>query len=151
MIPLTWIKDVVQKLTKQYDTNDPYELASLKNIHVVFWDLHHEIRGFYKYDRRNKYIVINSNLNEASQKYVCGHELGHSQLHSRVNTPFLREKTLQSVDRIEVEANTFAVELLLPDAAIYEYKDSDLKFNEIASIYGVPEEVAHLKKLRNVL
>lgn len=150
MIPLTWIKDVVKKLTKQYNTNDPYELASSKNIHVVFWDLHHEIQGFYKYDKRNKYIVINSNLEEVKQKYVCGHELGHSQLHPRVNTPFLREKTLLSVDRIEVEANTFAVELLLPDSAIYEYKDCELKLCEIASIHGVPEEVAHLKSLRDV-
>jgi len=150
VILLTWIKDLVKKLTKRYNTNDPYELASSKNIHVVFWDLHHEIQGFYKYDRRNKYIVINSNLNKASQKYVCGHEFGHSQLHSRVNTPFLREKTLLSIDRIEVEANTFAVELLLPDKTIYEHKDAGMTLNEVASMYCVPSEVAHLKNLRNV-
>ena len=36
---------------------------------------------------------------------------GHSQIHPRVNTPFLRKNTLFSTDR-EVEANRFAVELL---------------------------------------
>lgn len=147
---MTWIKDAVQKLTKRYDTTDPFELAALKNIHVAYWDLHHEIQGFYKYDRRNMYIVINSNLNELSQRYVCGHELGHSQLHPRVNTPFLRDKTFLSVDRMEVEANTFAVELLLSDDAINEYKESGLSIEKIAAIHGVPEEVAHLKSLRIV-
>ncbi|WP_342512843.1 ImmA/IrrE family metallo-endopeptidase [Sporosarcina sp. FSL K6-1522] len=147
---MTWIKAVVENLTRQYGTNDPFKLASLLNIHIVYWDLHHEIQGFYKYDRRNKYIVINSNLSSWKQLYVLAHELGHSMMHPRVNTPFLREKTFLSVDRIEVEANTFAVELLLPDEALHEYKDSSLSISEVAGIHGVPEEVAHLKNLRNI-
>lgn len=76
--------------------------------------------------------------------------MGHSQLHPRVNTPFLREKTFLSIDRIEVEANTFAVELLIPDRAISEFKDSHLSVNEIANICGVPGEISHLKTLENV-
>ena len=92
MIQLTWIKGTVQKLIKRYNTNDPFELASLMNINVVYWDLHDEIKGFYKYDKRNKHIVINSNWDEKSQIFTAAHELGHSQIHSRVNTPFLREK-----------------------------------------------------------
>lgn len=140
----------MQKLVKRYDTNDPFELASLMNINVVYWDLHEEIKGFYKYDKRNKYIVINCNSDEKSQIFTAAHELGHSQMHSRVNTPFLREKTFLSVDRIEIEANTFAVELLLPDKAIYEQDDVNITLKEIAGMYCVPNEVAHLKKLRNI-
>lgn len=150
MISLTWIKDIVGDLINRNNTADPYELAALKKIHVIYHDLHHEIQGFYKYDKRNKYIVINGNLHEANQKFVCAHELGHAELHPRVNTPFLREKTLLSIDRIEVEANTFAVELLLPDKAIYEHRDVGMTLNEIASLYCVPEEVTYLKNLRNV-
>ena len=150
MIWLTWIKDIVGDLIKRHETADPFELAALKKIHVIYHDLHHEIQGLYKYDKRNKYIVINANLPETRQKFVCAHELGHAKLHPRVNTPFLREKTFLSIDRIEVEANTFAVELLLPDNAIYEHSDIGMTLNEIASMYCVPEEVTHLKNLRNV-
>lgn len=150
MIPLTWIKDIVVKLTEKYNTNDPFKLAKLMKIQVVFLDLHHEIRGFYKYDRRNKYIFINNNLSETEQRFVCGHEIGHVEMHPRVNALFLRDKTFQSIDRIEIEANTFAVELLLPDEVICEHKEFNLTLNEIANIYGVPKEVAHLKDLRSV-
>lgn len=147
---MTWIKESVQKLIRRYETNDPFELASLMKIHVVYWDLHHEIKGFYKYDKRNKYIVINNNLNEESQIFTGAHELGHAKLHPRVNTPFLRERTLLSIDRIEIEANKFAVELLLPDNAIYELEDVNMTLNEVASKYCVPKEVSHLKNLRNI-
>lgn len=142
---MSWIKKTVLDLTNKYKTNDPFELAAFKNVEVIPFNLHPEIKGFYKYDKRNKYIFINNNLDEPSQKFVCAHELGHSQLHPRVNTPFLRGNTYFSVDKIEVEANTFAVELLLQDQNLYEYKDSSLSVCEIAEIYGVPKEVSHLK------
>ncbi|EWG12712.1 ImmA/IrrE family metallo-endopeptidase [Cytobacillus firmus] len=142
---MNWIKRAVQDIIYKYKTNDPYELATFKNIHVVEWDLHHEIQGFYKYDKRNKYIVINSNLERFQQNFVCAHELGHSELHPRVNTPFLRENTLYSTSRIEMEANTFAVELLIPDFSLHE--NSQTTIYEAAAYYGVPQEIAHLKKI----
>ena len=54
----------------------------------------------------------------SSQYFVCAHELGHSQLYPRLNTPFMRDKSFLSVNRIDVEANIFAVELLWPDVAL---------------------------------
>ncbi|QKY71636.1 ImmA/IrrE family metallo-endopeptidase [Lentibacillus sp. CBA3610] len=134
-------------MEKKYKTNNPFEICSLANIQVVPWDLHEEINGFYKYDRRNKYIFINLNLSDDMQRFVCSHELGHVILHPRSNTPFLRKKTLFSVDKLEVEANTFAVELLMNDEKVYKFKDTNLSIREIAKIYGIPENVAYLKKL----
>ena len=57
----------------------------------------------------------------------------------------MRDKTFLSVDRIEVEANTFAVELLWPDGALDDYEDSNLSLRDIPGIYGVPEEIMHSK------
>lgn len=145
-----WIKEIVEDLVKKHGTNDPFEIAEAKNIYVLEHDLHDEIFGFYKYIRRNKFIYINSNLSKKDKIFTLSHELGHSEIHSRLNTPFLKRKTLFSIDKIETEANRFAVELLLPDKTIYEYKDSGFSINEIAKIYGVPKEVANLKKLQNV-
>ena len=140
-----WIKKIVQDLTTRYKTNDPYELAECKNIHVIPFNLHEEIKGFYKYDKRNKYIFINNNLDDSTQKFVCAHEFGHSQIHPRVNTPFLRKNTLFSTDRVEVEANRFAVELLIPDDS-FEYETTNLTIREVSASYRVPEEVIQLKK-----
>lgn len=141
-----WIKDIVKKLTNKHKTNDPFVIAGSKNIQVLPWNLHPEIKGFYKYDKRNKYIFINNRLKDEEQKFVCAHELGHAQLHPRVNTPFLRSNTLLSVDRIEIEANRFAVELLMPDEDFYDYKDSNLSIYEICEQYSIPRELAHIKK-----
>ena len=46
--------------------------------------------------------------------------MGHAILHPNASTPFLRSKTFLSVDKLETEANTFAVNLLIPDETILE-------------------------------
>lgn len=136
-----WLKEKVVKLIKKYKTTDPFEIASRMNIHIIKWDLHEEINGYYKYDRRNRYIVINQKLSEELQKVVCAHELGHAILHTRVNTPFMTKNTFFSVSKIEREANRFAAELLIPDDCFIEYNN----IFDIASAYQVPVELVKLK------
>lgn len=137
-------------MTKKYDTRNPFDICTLMNIHVIPWNLHEEINGFYKYDKRNKYIFINSNLTNNMQRFVCSHELGHAILHPRSNTPFLRNKTLFSIDKIEVEANTFAVELLMHDEMVYKYNDTNFSVQEIGGICGVPGNVVYLKNTHHL-
>ncbi|PES11553.1 hypothetical protein CN501_19355 [Bacillus cereus] len=115
------IKNTVQQLCKKHNTKDPFELAQRLNINIFFHDLHEEINGFYKYEKRNKFIAINSNLSSTMQRTVCAHELGHAVLHPNANTPFLRKNTLLSVDKLEIEANTFAALLLIDENSIAPY------------------------------
>jgi len=112
------IRDLVQQLCTKYNTTNPYELADYLKIHVLTWDLHEEINGFYKYEKRNRFIVINTNLSPSMQRTVCAHELGHAVLHTHANTPFLRKNTFFSVDKLEIEANTFAALLLIDKKTI---------------------------------
>lgn len=79
------------------------------------------------------------------RRFVCAHELGHAVLHPKVNTPHLRKNTLFSVNRIEREANTFAVELLANDDAVREYGYSTAR--EVAAAFGIPHEYISLKRL----
>ncbi len=139
-----WIKNKVNILIEKYSTNNPFEIADLKNINVHFHPLHKEIMGYYKYIRKNKHIVINSGLNSELKLFTCAHELGHSEFHPKLNTPFLKRKTLLSVDKIENEANRFAVELLIPDNQLNECMK--LSIYEITGIFGLPKELVHLKK-----
>lgn len=137
-------RQTAEKMKSKYNTSDPLEIAACEKVTVVPWDLHHQIKGFYKYIRRSKYIFYNMNIDCRMKRFVCAHELGHALLHPRANTPFLKESTFFSVDRIEVEANKFAVELLMPSDILCEHRN--LSIYEIAATAGVPKELAHLKK-----
>lgn len=136
-----WLKEKIKNLVKKYKTTSPFEIASQMNIHIIWWNLHEQINGYYKYDRRNRYIVINCNLDDDFQRVVCAHELGHAILHTRVNTPFMTKNTFFSVSKIEREANRFAAELLIPDDILLEYDN----IYDIASACCVPVELAKLK------
>lgn len=136
-----WIKNIVQDLINKHQTNDPFVIARQSNIFVIEHDLHEDIYGFYRYVRRNKFIFINSNIATHKKYHVCGHELGHSTLHPDLNTPFMKKNTLLSVDKIELEANRFAAELLIPDESFIEYNN----FYDIASLHNVPVELVRLK------
>ncbi|MFC3783000.1 ImmA/IrrE family metallo-endopeptidase [Bacillus chungangensis] len=122
-------------------------MAKARNIEILFENLGKTF-GYYSSYIRVQFIHINNRLDIATQYFVCAHELGHAILHQDVNTSFLKAHTFFSQEKIEVEANTFAVELLMTDNAIYEFKDTSLTINEMAEIYGVSREVTHLKNLQ---
>ncbi|PHC30378.1 ImmA/IrrE family metallo-endopeptidase [Bacillus wiedmannii] len=138
------IKKYVLNIIEKYKTTDPFEIAKQKNITVLYADLGNTL-GFYNTYKRFKFIHINNQIDEITQRFVCAHELGHAVLHPKANTPFLRNQTFFSVDRLEIEANTFAVELLLTDEMISTYEDTRLSIQEVAEIHGVPGGFARLK------
>lgn len=145
---MSHIKEIAVKMINKYGTNDPFEIAKARNIEIMFENLGKTF-GYYSSYICVQFIHINNRLDIATQNFVCAHELGHAILHQDVNTPFLKANTFFSQKKIEVEANTLAVELLMTDNAIYDYRDTSLTINEIGEIYGVPREVTHLKNLQN--
>ncbi|WP_088291104.1 ImmA/IrrE family metallo-endopeptidase [Bacillus mycoides] len=138
------IKEYALKIAEKHATTNPFEIARRKNIIVLFEDLGNTL-GFYNTYKRFKFIHINNQIDEITQRFVCAHELGHAVLHPKANTPFLRNQTFLSVDRLEIEANTFAVELLLTDEMVSAYEDTRLSIQEVAEIHGVPGGFARLK------
>ena len=62
-------------------------------------------------------------LEENEMRLVMAHELGHAIMHRKVNCYFIRNQTLLLNSKREIEANTFAMNLLLTDDMLYEYKD----------------------------
>ncbi|WP_168120969.1 ImmA/IrrE family metallo-endopeptidase [Paenibacillus sp. HB172176] len=135
------IKRIVSLLIRRHGTNNPFHIAAQKNIIVLFEPLGH-MMGYFNTYKRIPMIHINSCMDEHDQHYTCAHELGHAIQHRRVNTPFLHRHTLQSIAKIEREANEFAVELLIPDELLL----GGSTIYEAAKVCGVPEEIAHLKQ-----
>ena len=77
------------------------------------------------------------------QTFTCAHELGHSILHPNANTPFLRSNTFLLVDKMEIESNKFALELLISDDALEEYRD--MTTDQLARVFGYNKKLIELR------
>ncbi|MPN22828.1 Metallopeptidase ImmA [bioreactor metagenome] len=139
-----WIKETVEKLRKQYDTNDPFQLVSDMGIVLLLEDLGSTL-GYYSHCYEHQFIHINNRLSKQQQIITCAHELGHSVLHPNMSTPHLRLSTLFSVDKFELQANRFMVQLLVSDNDLKSLFSDGLGSYQIADIYGVPEYLIDYK------
>lgn len=112
------IKLKVENLIKKYNTKNPYRLCEKLKITIRLENMS-EIKGFYNKILKNKYIIINENLDEYSQKIVLCHELGHAVLHNSKKVNFMKKNFFRYTDELEEEANEFAVYLLLEQYECY--------------------------------
>ena len=67
-------------------------------------------------------------------------------MHPKANTPFLLANTYQSVDKLEIEANKFAVEFLITDETLYEYlKYQEYTLDQLSRLLGYQKELIELR------
>ncbi|MEC1177664.1 ImmA/IrrE family metallo-endopeptidase [Metasolibacillus meyeri] len=145
---MSQIKTLVNQLVVKYGTNDPFELAYFMGVLIIYEPLGSAL-GYYNKHFRVPMIHINEDLNKEAQFFVCAHELGHFVQHTDVNTSFLKKHTFLSTDKLEIEANTFAIELLLPDKYFYEQTNTNFTIYDAVESYGVPTELLALKCIDN--
>lgn len=74
---------------------------------------------------------------------VMAHELAHSIMHRKENCYFIRNKTLILTSKMEIEANTFAAELLIPDDLIHE--NPGMTTAQIARLAGYDVRIMEFK------
>ncbi|GIO22468.1 ImmA/IrrE family metallo-endopeptidase [Oceanobacillus sp. J11TS1] len=133
------IEEKVTKLIKKHGTNNPFEIANQKGVIVRYVPLGN-VLGFHARYFRTSIIHINEALSEQQQLFTCAHELGHAIFHPDANTPFLKKNTYYSTDKIEVEANEFAVELLFSQDT-----NNSITIKEATQDYGIPEQLLYKK------
>lgn len=114
------IKKKANALVRKYGTRNPFEIIKHLNVIVVFYPLE-GVRGFYQYFQRNNIIYIDERLSENEKQFVCAHELGHMFLHKQANALFMDSRTFLNTSKFELEANRFAVDLLISDDIIEEH------------------------------
>ena len=115
-----YIQTIAHELIAKFDTRDPFELCKAIGVEVFYADLGN-LKGMYKYLKKNRFAVINENLDVYTRTLVCAHELGHDILHQDLAKKIcLQEFILYDMrSRPEYEANLFASEILLPDEKIF--------------------------------
>lgn len=139
------IRGEVAYLKRYYKTENPFDIIRAKNILLLSEELG-LVRGYYNLVLRQKQIHINCNLGGVQRQFTATHELGHAVIHPKSNTPFLLANTYQSVDKMEIEANKFAVEFLISDDTLYEYlKYQECTIEQTARILGYQKELIELR------
>lgn len=94
---------------------------------------------------QQKQIHINCNITDSQKKFTASHELGHAILHPKSCTPFLLESTYQSIDKMEIQANKFAVEFLIDDKDLLEARECGYTIEQIARLWGYQKELIELR------
>lgn len=128
---------------RKFNTSDPFKLARVLGIEVMICDIGSRL-GCYMYLKRSKCIWINESLEDNERTFVMAHEVGHAILHPKENCYFLRNQTLLNT-KIEREANTFAVEFLIPDDVILEAKANGYTVDQLSRILGYEKELIELR------
>ena len=135
----------VRQLIRQFKTDNPFQLAALMNIHIIYGDLGGKFGNYLKY-KRSKFIIIDDSRTPSEMlDFVCAHELGHALYTPNDNAQWLKTYTTSiNADRVERVANEFAVGLLLNDEYLLEHNGSSIY--KLAECRGVPQQFVRLKK-----
>lgn len=136
------IKRRVEQIVRKYRTRDPFEMIKGMNVILVYYPLE-GVHGFYQYFQRNNIIYLDERLSENEQRFVLAHELGHMFLHKKANAIFMDTRTQFNTDKFELEANTFAIDLLLPDSLLDEYKEFTVE--QISRLTGYHKRLIELR------
>lgn len=136
------IKSIVDKLVKKYNTSSPYQLCEMLDIEVSKHELG-TIKGYYHHAYRIKQIYLNVNLSRREEKLVLAHELGHAIMHPDSNTPFFKANTFTSIDKLEKQANTFAMYCIISDNDLNECNNYTV--SQLAMLFGYEEELIRLR------
>ncbi|MCI1750888.1 MAG: ImmA/IrrE family metallo-endopeptidase [Megasphaera cerevisiae] len=140
------VKQIATMTADKYHTHSPFDIADRRGVRIIYSPLK-SVLGYYTRYKRIQCIILQEGLPYPLRRFVCAHELGHSICHADLNTQWLKVNTLVSTDRIEREASTFAVELLLPDDLIRNHSECDLY--TLSKIVGIPKSLTGLKNFND--
>lgn len=99
------------------------------------------ISGAIKYGDRK--IYVNKSEPVQRQRFTLAHEIAHAVLHANEDLIDYRVNFDAPKDKKEIEANSFAANLLMPEAAFREvYQSRNGSLPRIAKYFGVSEVAA---------
>lgn len=128
-------------------------LASLVGATIRYRPLDNDLSGMVqRNDDKTAIIGINSSHADVRKRFSIAHEIGHLVLHDEnlhidenvsSAVQFRNEYSSLGVDDIEIEANQFAAEILMPEQMLLKdvekYKDNspETVIEELANLYDV--------------
>ena len=135
------IKRIVTYYKRKYETSNPFEIADRMGILYQIGIM--ECSGCYMFLKNHRYIFLNEALEGHEMRLVMAHELAHAILHRKENCYFIRNKTALLVSKNEIEANKFAMELLISDEFLEDNRDYTVK--QLSQILGYHQKLIELR------
>ena len=136
------IKKKADFLARKFQTRNPFEIIQGLNVILVFAPLV-DTRAFYQYFQRNNIIYIDESLSKHEKAFECAHEMGHMFLHKKANAIFMDTRTNFNSNKLEIEADTFAMDLLVGDDILAEY--SSYNIEQISHLLGYERRLMELR------
>ncbi|WP_083415202.1 ImmA/IrrE family metallo-endopeptidase [Massilia timonae] len=148
-------REVSALLAKLPSQNAPIpvdKLAGLCGATIVYNDFKDEISGLLFRDAGKLIIGVASEQSVVRQRFTIAHELGHALLHQistvhidkSFSVMFRSAASSTAQDVHEIEANTFAAELLMPESLLKTDlltlkldMEDDEQLSALAERYGV--------------
>jgi len=153
----------VPELLRKHKVTAPavnvYRIIEENDIKLVFEDMDDSDSGLLLIERGKATIAINKSHHPNRQRFTAAHECGHYFLHREgdeqlfIDQAFARGATASAgTDAIEIDANQFAAELLMPedmvkDAAVSQSL-SDLDIAMLALRFEVSEQAMTLRLVK---
>ncbi len=143
-----FIIQTVIKMTKKYNSRDPFHICKEMGIFIHYKELGASLNAYYFVHSRIHNVILNQDVEPIFGKVLCAHELGHALLHAaQAEVLMFREINVFDVtNRMEYEANLFAAELLIRDEDIIRSNEGNpLTMQELAAELHVPIELIDFK------
>nr|DAS40405.1 MAG TPA: IrrE protein [Caudoviricetes sp.] len=119
-------RNIIKKLVNESGTTNPEKLCKYLGIKIYYTKMN--FMGFIVKINKVIHIFINSALSKIIKDIVILHELGHYFLHPIDDYLLMKDKFLFTENRMENEANSFAITAFNFLNNSYDYiSDNDLK------------------------
>ena len=136
------IKERVNEIALKYGTRNPLKIIEAMDIILIRYPLD-VVRGFYHYFQRNHIIYVDERLSEQDFLFVIAHEFGHLFLHKDSNAIFMDTRTNFVTNKFEMEADRFALNLLIQDSDIEEHLDFTTE--QFSRLFGYHKNMIELR------
>ncbi len=137
------VKKIALDLVERFQSRDPYVIAEKLGYHIQEGPLG-QIYGCHLDIAGRKFIYVNSDTPHNIKEIVMAHELGHAVMHQESYYFFSWGDDFYR-NRAEIEAHTFAAELLIPDNFVKEYPGYTTE--QLAHLTGYTERLLSFKRL----
>jgi len=140
-----------ERIVKEYDTRNPYELLECIGAHLEFSYAYAPdgLKGFSAIFNRVMYALVNGHLDECERRIVVGHEAAHLILHKdeilRCPGQTMKDFELYNeTSRLEYQANHFLADFLVSDEEVLDvaYGKNLSYFSTASELYMPPPLLA---------
>ena len=127
------------RIVKTCGPRDTLKIARELGIYVHFIDEFNELLGMYTYRHKERHILLNSSMEDMVLQMVCGHEIGHDNLHrslAKQNNSLPEFVLFDMRTKHEYEANAFAAHLIIDDDELIDNLRQGYDVVQLSSIMG---------------